>query len=201
MLAYFNNNFNPSYNTEDVRRMKYIQHKYLLAYNESSIPSQSRLLLLSTNIPANPFVNEEQFEDSLTVNIDFFSGDVNEFAVSHDLPCVQTVTEYQLERKNRLYIPMVSSPGYANDYINMFLDETKQWIKTKMTSVGLAYEELCKRQEFYENLKNDRYIWCFPDEVNANYNSTIREVIDIIHENLNVFIGIAFYAGLRGLFL
>jgi len=184
MLAYFNNNFNPSYNTEDVKRMKYIQHKYLLAYNESSIPSQSRLLLLSTNIPANPFVNEEQFEDSLNVNIDFFSGDVNEFAVSHALPCVEAVTEYQLERKNRLYIPMVSSPGHANDYINMFLDETKQWIITKMTSVGLAYEELCKRQEFYENLKNDRYIWCFPDEVNANYNSTIREVIEIIHERI-----------------
>ena len=186
MLTYFSN-FNPSYNTEDVRRMKYIERKYLLAYNnESSIPSQSRLLLLSTNIPANPFVDEAQYEESLNVNYDTFSGDVNEFAVSHALPCVEAVTEYQLERKNRLYIPMVSSPGHANDYINMFLDETKQWILAKMISVGLGYEELCKRHDFYENLKNDRYIWCFPDEVkvNTNYNSTIREVIEIVYERV-----------------
>jgi len=177
-------NFNPSYNIEDVKRMKYIQAKYLIAYGkESSLPTQ---MLLSSNIPATPFANQEQFDESLSLNYDSFSGNVNEFSVSHALRCIEAINEYQEVRKNRVYIPLVSSPGgHANDYISMFLNETKQWIITKMTSLGLTYEELCKRDEFYENLKNDRYRWCFPDEIEANHNSiTIRKVIEIIHERV-----------------
>lgn len=60
----------------------------------------------------------------------------------------------------RVWVPGVSSPGHPNDYINMFLEESKQWMRSQMTLDAVHAEELARRDNFYTKLKNDNYFWC-----------------------------------------
>ncbi len=61
--------------------------------------------------------------------------------------------------RRRPWIPGVSSPGKPNDYINMFLEETKIWLRNQMTLDVISAEELGKREKYYSKLKNDNYYW------------------------------------------
>lgn len=58
-----------------------------------------------------------------------------------------------------MWVPGVSSPGQANDYINMFLEESKAWMRAQMTLDAVHAEELARRDNFYTKLKNDNYFW------------------------------------------
>lgn len=53
----------------------------------------------------------------------------------------------------------MSSPGHPNDYINMFLEETKTWMRSQMTLDSVHAEELARRDAYYTKLKNDNYFW------------------------------------------
>jgi hypothetical protein len=48
-------------------------------------------------------------------------GHQGRFAASHALACVGKITEYQVQRRRRTWVPGVQSPGRPNDYINLFL--------------------------------------------------------------------------------
>jgi hypothetical protein len=74
------------------------------------------------------------------------------------------------------------SPGKPNDYINLFLEETKSWLRTQLSLDNVSAEELKKREKFYSNLKHDNYYWCFPLETAERY--SIHKVIDFIHEKV-----------------
>jgi hypothetical protein len=41
----------------------------------------------------------------------------------------------------------------------MFLEETKQWMRTQMTLDAIESDELRRRDLFYTKLKNDNYFW------------------------------------------
>jgi hypothetical protein len=56
-------------------------------------------------------------------------------------------------------VPGVISPGRPNDYINMFLEESKTWMRDQMTLDAVHAEELARRDNFYTKLKNDNYFW------------------------------------------
>ncbi|KAJ1423520.1 hypothetical protein B484DRAFT_451858, partial [Ochromonadaceae sp. CCMP2298] len=77
----------------------------------------------------------------------------------------------------RLWVPGVSSPGRPNDYINLFLEETKQWMRSQMTMDAIHAQELSRRDMYYAKLKNDNYYWCFGD-------SEVHKVIDYVHERV-----------------
>ena len=61
---------------------------------------------------------------------------------------------------SRPSIPGVSSPGRANDYINLFLEETKLWFKSVLASDKLDLDDLRKRDAYYANVRNDKFDWC-----------------------------------------
>lgn len=56
-------------------------------------------------------------------------------------------------------MPGISSPGHPNDYVNMFLEETKTWMRAQMTLDAVHAEELARRDNYYTKLKNDNYFW------------------------------------------
>jgi hypothetical protein len=87
------------------------------------------------------------------------SGHQGRFVASHALSCIGTINDYQNKRRQRTWVPGVSSPGKPNDYINMFLEETKQWMRTQMTLDAIESDELRRRDLFYTKLKNDNYFW------------------------------------------
>jgi hypothetical protein len=43
-------------------------------------------------------------------------------------------------------VPGVQNPGRPNDYINLFLEETKTWLRTQMTLNVVVAEELTRRE-------------------------------------------------------
>lgn len=185
--------FNPNYSKEDRRRMRYIQLKYAQAYCTgetgepntiiSDIDGNSKLKMnLEGFKPANPFPDERAFEESLVVNYHPTSGHQGKFCASHAMVSIGAIVEYQIQRKNRLWVPGVSSAGRPNDYINMFLEEMKCWMKTQMTLDSVAADELRKRHVYIMKLKNDKYFWCFPPE-HVN-DAKIHSVIDLVHSRV-----------------
>lgn len=56
-------------------------------------------------------------------------------------------------------MPGISSPGRPNDYINLFLEESKAWMRAQMTLDAVHSDELARRDNFYTKLKNDNYFW------------------------------------------
>ena len=185
--------FNPNYKKEDRRRMRYIQLKYAQAYctGETGDPNtiindidpNSKLKMSVDGFkPANPFPDERGFEESLVVNFHPTSGHQGKFCASHAMVSIGAIVEYQVQRKSRLWVPGVSSPGRPNDYINMFLDEMKCWMRSQMTLDQVAADELRKRYVYITKLKNDKYFWCFPPEqVN---DAKIHSCIDLVHSRV-----------------
>ena len=131
--------------------------------------------------PANPFPDERAFEDSLQMNFHPVSGHQGRFVASHAMTCIGVVIDYQVQRRKRIWAPGVSSPGRPNDYVNLFLEETKAWLRHQMTLDNVQAEELARRDTFYTKLKNDDYYWCFPRE---SEQKSIHRVIDFVHERV-----------------
>lgn len=183
-------NYNPKYNKKNRKRMRHIQRKYLLAYKSNSfedIDPCSRLILTQDGTkPANPFQDETQYEESLLMNFYPVSGHQGRFAASHAMQSIGMINDYQNIRKLRPWIPGVSSPGQPNDYINMFLEESKQWIRSQLTLDILQADELIRRDSFYTKLKNDNYFWCFPPETESR---SIHRVIDFLHDKIKNALG------------
>lgn len=86
-------------------------------------------------------------------------------------------------RRNRVFVPGVVSAGKPNDYINMFLEEMKQWLRSQLTLDSVSAEELKARISYITKLKNDRYYWCFPPE--SVTDAKIHDVIDFVHEKIS----------------
>lgn len=107
-------------------------------------------------------------------------GHQGRFAASHAMTCIGTIIDYQNNRRyiqtqysinslthnsfpfrnrRRPWVPGVSNPGKPNDYVNMFLEETKTWLRTQLTLDNVRAEELDKREKYYSKLKNDNYYW------------------------------------------
>jgi hypothetical protein len=84
----------------------------------------------------------------------------------------------------RLWVPGVSSPGRPNDYINLFLEETKQWMRSQMTLDAVHAQELSRRDMYYTKLKNDNYFWCFPRDPQESEDTSIQKVIDFVHDRV-----------------
>lgn len=89
------------------------------------------------------------------------------------------MTEYQVQRRKRRWIPGMQHGGRPNDYVNMFLEEMKTWMRQQMTLNVIGAEELSRREQYITKLKNDNYYWAFPMEKNHEY--TIHEAIDFVH--------------------
>ena len=73
--------------------------------------------------------------------------------------CIRKVQNVIFLIRKRPWVPGVISPGRPNDYINLFLEESKTWLKTQLTLDSIHAEELEKRDAFYTKLKNDNYYW------------------------------------------
>lgn len=185
-------NFNPEYNREARRRMRYIQQKFAMAYSSSatedansvihSIDVNSKLLMNPAGTrPANPFPDERAFEDSLMINFYPVPGHQGRFVASHAIPCLGVIIDYQNNRKRRPWVPGVITPGKPNDYVNLFLEEMKMWIRNQLTLENISAAELLRREKFLEKLKNDNYYWCFPPE---SEQLNIHSVIDFIHDKV-----------------
>jgi hypothetical protein len=120
----------------------------------------------------------------------------------------------RFDDRKRAWIPKISSPGKPNDYINLFLDELKTWLRTQLTLDTVHADELARRGDYFTKLKHDNFYWCFPPEsgsssnqvtgnsggvVNYSFNGTsnaaknvivgggssIHEVIDFVHNKVN----------------
>lgn len=87
-----------------------------------------------------------------------------------------------VRRRNRVFVPGVVSAGKPNDYINMFLEEMKQWLRSQLSLDVVSSEELQKRLTYITKLKNDRYYWCFPTEPVTE--AKIHDIIDFVHEKI-----------------
>jgi len=83
--------------------------------------------------PMNPFSDERAFEESLQSTYFPVPGHEGRFAASHALASIGKITEYRIRRKKRRWIPGVQTHGRINDYINLFLEEMKTWMRTQMT--------------------------------------------------------------------
>lgn len=111
------------------------------------------------------------------------SGHEGRFAASHALASIGKMTEYQIQRRNRRWIPGVQKHGQANDYINMFLEEMKTWMRHQMTLNVVGADELERREQYITKIKHDNYYWCFPLEKSHDY--TIHEAIDFVHAKVS----------------
>ena len=122
-------------------------------------------------------------------------GHQGRFSASHGMATIAVIIDYQNKRRQRSYIPMVSSPGKPNDYINMFLEESKCWFRNYMSLENLTSEEMRRRSLYYERLKYDNYYWCFPPESllgdassssadSGDTNQSIHHVIHFMHEKV-----------------
>ncbi len=49
--------------------------------------------------------------------------------------------------------------GKPKDYINMFLEEQKSWLRSQLTLDVPQPEELARRDDFLAKLKRDNYYW------------------------------------------
>lgn len=184
--------FNPGYKKENQRRMRYIQSKYAKAYAGGAVDDYDTIIKridpnskirMTDDRPANPFPNERAFEESLEISYTPISGHQGRFAASHALKCQAEICQYQLQRRRRLWVPGLSSPGKPNDYVNMFLEEMKTWLRTQMNLDTVAAEELKRREEYISKIKHDQYYWCFPEE-NSFAPYTIHTVIDFVHNSV-----------------
>jgi hypothetical protein len=109
--------------------------------------------------PANPFPDERSFEDSLVTNFHPVSGHQGRFVASHVLTSIGMINDYQNVRRKRPWAPPLISPGKPNDYINLFLEETKCWLRTQLSLDNVSAGELKKREKYYSSLKHDNYYW------------------------------------------
>jgi hypothetical protein len=64
-----------------------------------------------------------------------------------------------LTHRSRQWVPGVSSPGKPNDYVNMFLEEIKSWLRSQLTLDSVQAEELQRRDNYFTKLKHDNYYW------------------------------------------
>lgn len=103
------------------------------------------------------------------------------------MSCIGKITEYQVQRRKRAWIPGVQSPGRPNDYINLFLEEMKTWLRSQMTLNVVVAEELTRREVYLAKLKHDNYYWCFPIEKSRDY--AIHDVIDFVHNKVRGRLG------------
>jgi hypothetical protein len=187
-------NFNPDYSKENQKRMRYIQQKYAQAYSDSGgedpnlvIAEQDQASKLKMSAdgkrPANPFPDERSFDDSLKRQTNRVAGHEGRFAASHALTSIGTVIEYQVQRRSRTWIPNVQQHGRPNDYINLFLEELKVWLKNHLTRDEVSLEEMRRRSTYLTKLKNDNYHWCFPTEKGKEY--SLHRTIDFTHERID----------------
>lgn len=170
--------------------MRYIQSKYSKAYgtidtnDPSSIitkidPNSKILMAPDGKKPANPFPDERSYEESLIMNFHPISGHQGRFSASHSLSCIGAIIDYQVKRLTNTYIPGISpGKGKPNDYINLFLDEIKTWLRTQLNQDIVYAEELERRNNYLRQIKNDNYYWCFPVE------TKIHNLIDFIHDKV-----------------
>jgi hypothetical protein len=187
-------NFNPDYSKENQKRMRYIQQKYAQAYSDSGgddpnvvITEQDQASKLKMGAdgkrPANPFPDERSFDDSLKRQTNRVAGHEGRFAASHALTAIGTIIEYQVQRKSRTWVPNVQHHGRPNDYINLFLEELKVWLRMHLTKDEVSLEETRRRSTYLTKLKNDNYHWCFPTEKGKDY--SLHRTIDFAHERVD----------------
>jgi len=131
--------------------------------------------------PANPFPDDLAFEEALNMNFHPVAGHQGRFTGSHAVPSLGKIIEYQNQRRMRPWIPGISSPGRPNDYVNMFLEEIKTWLREQLTLDRVALEELRRRDVYFTKLKHDNYYWCFPSE---GANIEIHTVLDFVHHRV-----------------
>ena len=112
------------------------------------------------------------------------AGHEGRFAASHALASIGKIIEYQTQRRKRRWIPGVQSHGKPNDYINMFLEEMKTWLRSQLTLNSVCAEELVRREQYITKIKHDNYYWCFPVEKNQDYN--IHDTVAFVHEKVRI---------------
>lgn len=132
--------------------MRHINKYYCLAYSDSLggsdenvVPPLSRIRITQTGErPANAFVDWHAFESSLSMQTYMRPGNSGRFTASHANACIGRMIEYQVQRRNRQYVPGVPGawPGEPNDYINMFIEEMKV-TETPSSSRDLVSQSLC----------------------------------------------------------
>lgn len=68
------------------------------------------------------------------------------------------IIEYQIQRRERTYIPGIQSHGRANDYKNMFLEELKDWLQGYLTLDAVRADELRRRSQYLSKVHT---LFCF----------------------------------------
>mmetsp|Transcript_31326 Transcript_31326/g.40294 ORF Transcript_31326/g.40294 Transcript_31326/m.40294 type:complete len:261 (-) Transcript_31326:1591-2373(-) len=191
-------NWNCEYSRENQRRMRYLQQKYLEAYQdarpsgtESALEPLNKLnLTIDGKRPANPFHDVHAWDNALQMPSDLMAGHQGRWTASHARLCLGRMIEYQIQRRNRTYIPGVQAHGRANDYRNMFLEEIKEWIKTYFTLENVKAEELNRRSNYLSKVKMDDFHWCFPNESARFGEHNFHDVVDYVHDKIKEVLGI-----------
>lgn len=78
---------------------------YVYPYILHTDPNSRLKMSLDGKKPSNPFPHERAFEESLTMIYHPISGHEGRFTASHALACLGKVTEYQIQRQKRRWIP------------------------------------------------------------------------------------------------
>jgi hypothetical protein len=104
-------------------------------------------------------------------------GHQGKFCASHAKAALAIIIEYQNQRRltllapshppasshpshrKRIWVPKLSSAGRPNDYVNMFLEEMKAWLRNQLTLDNVSAEELQRRSAYITKLKHDSYYW------------------------------------------
>lgn len=174
--------------------MRYIQRKYVQAYGQepgedinqviASQNDRSRIKMSPRGYhPANPFRDERAFEEALQPSLAPRRGRQGRFAASHAYAAIGRIVEYQIQRKSRTYVPGVSGHGRPNDYVNLFLEEIKEWCLDQLALDTVAEEELARRETYFRLLKHDDYYWCFPKDA-KHHDHKLHAVIDFVHDKV-----------------
>jgi hypothetical protein len=115
----------------------------------------------------------------------YLAGHQGRWTASHARVCLGHIIEYQVQRRDRNYIPgIMENNGRANDYRNMFLEELKEWILSYFTLENVKAEELRRRSNYLSKVKMDNFHWCFSNENQRYGEYNIHDVVDFVHDKI-----------------
>jgi hypothetical protein len=115
---------------------------------------------------------------------DLMAGHQGRWTASHARVCMGRIIEYQIQRRDRTYVPGLQCHGRANDYRNMFLQELKEWILSYFTLENVKAEELKRRSNYLAKVKMDNFHWCFPNEGSYYGEHNFHDVVDFVHDKI-----------------